>query len=210
MKMKILGLMVAGAFLAAAPLQAAVLDVAGGTNTTIGAASNSGFDLTGTTGLSAASNISLFNSTSVPTFGLSLLSAAKLTFEYLGSEAGFVNSFTVGANTFKNDGSTPLHTTFSGNFGTGPLDFSLSSSGGGTATNNGSISSNIAYAISVLTGNSVIVLFDDSGSGHDFDDLAVKISVSAVPLPAAAWLLISAILGLVSFSRIRRNRPQTV
>jgi hypothetical protein len=54
------------------------------------------------------------------------------------------------------------------------------------------------------------VLFDDSGSGHDFDDLAVKISVSAVPLPAAAWLLISAILGLVSFSRIRRNRPQTV
>jgi hypothetical protein len=32
--------------------------------------------------------------------------------------------------------------------------------------------------------------------------------VSAVPLPAAAWLLMSAILGLLGFSRVRRKEPR--
>ena len=53
---------------------------------------------------------------------------------------------------------------------------------------------------------SFIALFNDGGTDGDFDDFAVKISVSPVPLPPAVWLFISAILGLVSFTRIRRER----
>jgi hypothetical protein len=210
MKMKFLGPILAGLMLIGGTAQAAVLNVTGGTSTTIGAASTSGFDLGGTTGLNAASAITLFNSGTLGSFGLSVLPGANVTFEYLGKEAGFVNTFTAGANTFKTDGTTALNSTFSGNFASGPLGFAFTSSGGGSAANGGPISANLAYAVAALSANSVIVLFDDGGAGTDFDDMAVKVSVSAVPLPAAAWLLISAVLGLVSFSRIRRNGPQTV
>ena len=36
------------------------------------------------------------------------------------------------------------------------------------------------------------------------DDALVEISVSAVPVPAAAWLLGSAFLGLIGLGRTRR------
>ncbi len=37
------------------------------------------------------------------------------------------------------------------------------------------------------------------------NDALVEVSVSAVPVPAAAWLLGSAFLGLVGFARARRS-----
>jgi hypothetical protein len=210
MKTKFFGLILAGLILVSGSAQAALLIANGGTLTTIGAQSNTPFDLTGTTGLTSASPMTFFSSSTPGPFGLSLTGGpAVVTFEYLGSEAGFINSFTAGANSFANDGSTAIHATFANVTPAGLLDFILTSSGGGSATNGGPVSANMAYSIAAFTGNSAIVLFDDTGSGHDFDDLAVKISVSAVPLPAAAWLLISAVLGLVSFSRIRRSGAQT-
>jgi len=213
MKAKILGLVFAGIMMAGATAQAApVLTVTGGTSTTIGAVSDTTFDLTGTTGLNSGSSIYLFNSSTPLSFGLGLSEAANLTFTYLGKEAGFINTFTTDAGAFSTNGSNSVGDTFSGDYIASFVNFVLGSGDGGSATNNGTITSLVQYAIAVLSDSSVIVLFDDGGLGTDFDDMAVRVDisqVSQVPLPPAIWLLISAILGLVSFSRIRRNEGHT-
>jgi hypothetical protein len=213
MKIKFLGLVLAGMMMTGGAAQAApVLDVvtSNGTATTIGGASDAFFDLGLSTGLGAGSAITVFNGSTASPFGLSLSETGNLTFEYLGSDAGYTNSFSTPAGSFSSDGSNSIGDMFSANnVGAGLLDFVMQSDDGvnpiSSAFNNGPIGTNMAYAVAVLSETSVILLLDDGGLGTDFDDLAIKVSVSEVPLPAAAWLLISAILGLVSFSRIRRN-----
>jgi hypothetical protein len=211
MKNKFLGLVVGGMLLIAAPVQAAVLTVAtagGDTTATLGG----NFSLSAETGLNNGDSIVLFDSTTIGggAFGVSLSGAAKVTFEYLGSEAGFTNSFTTGAGSFTNHPAPGL-TQFSDDLIAGLLDFTLATNGDGapgSIVNGISINSPLSYAIAVLSDTSVIVLFGDGAGDLDFDDLAVKITVSQVPLPPAVWLLISAILGLVTFTRIRRNGGQ--
>jgi len=202
-KIKILGLLFAGMTLVAAPVQAAVLYQTGGLDTTIADNIDSGFDSVGT-GLLATNSVWYFDSSNSPDFGLFLSDAAKVTFQFLGREASFLNTFNVGANIFTN-GTTSPGTEFSVDLAAGAIPFTFTSLGTGkTAVNNGSIESPLAFAIAVLDSKSAILLFDDGGAGIDLDDLAVKVTVSQVPLPAAAWLLISAILGMVSFARVRR------
>ena len=48
--------------------------------------------------------------------------------------------------------------------------------------------------------------FDDSGAGPDadYDDIVFRIDITAVPLPAAAWLLIGGMAGLGFASRKRK------
>jgi len=210
MKIKFLGLMIAGMMLAAAPVQAAVLSVLGGTpGVTIASVTDSPFDGVGT-GLTETSLVTHFPAGSTPNFGLFLSEAANITFEFLGKEAVFLNTFNVGANTFKN-GTTAPGTSFNYDLSAGALPFYFTSLGAGKlAINNVLIQTPLAFAIAVLDDTSVILLFDDGALGIDLDDMAVKVSVSQVPLPATAWLLISAVLGLVTFSRIRRGGTQTV
>ena len=206
MKIKFLGLVFAGIIMASATAQAApVLTVTGGVATTIGGASNSPFDLNATTGLNSGSSIQLYNNSDTPAFGLGVSENAKVTYTYLGKEAAFTNSFTAGANSFSTDGTNSVGDSFSTTSLAGFLDFILGSGDGGSAINNVSVTSPVQFAIAVLSDTSVILLLDDGGTGTDFDDIAVRVDVSQVPLPPAVWLLISAILGLVSFTRIRRN-----
>jgi len=162
------------------------------------------------TGLNAATSpIQFYDNASTGAPGLSLSGAAKVTFEFLGKEAEFLNTFNVFGNTFTN-GTTAPGESFSVDLAGGAVPFTFTSLGiGRTAINNGGIESPLAFAIAVLDASTVILLFDDSGTNIDLDDMAIKVSVSQVPLPAAAWLLISAILGLVSFSRIRRSGATT-
>jgi hypothetical protein len=208
MKIRFLGLIFAGIMMASAAAQATpVLTITGGTPTTIGAVSDTPFDLTGTTGLNSGSAITLFNSSTSTPFGLGVSELGKVTFTYLGKEAGFTNTFTTTAGAFSTATSS-VGNSFSAEYIAGFINFVLGSGDGGSATNNGAISPLVQYAISVLSDTSVIILLDDGGQGTDFDDLAVRVDVSQVPLPPAVWLLISAILGLVSFSRIRRNGGQ--
>jgi hypothetical protein len=210
MKIKLLGLVFAGVMMASAAAQAApVLSQVNGVLTTIGAESDAPFDLNATTGLDAGSSIYLFNSSNTPNFGLQVSDTAKVTYTYLGKEADFTNEFTAPGGSLSTDGSTSVGESFSTTSLADFLNFAINSSDGGSAANNGVITSPVQFAIALLSDTSAIILLDDGGLGIDFDDIAVRVDVSQVPLPPAVWLLISAILGLVSFSRIRRNGAQT-
>lgn len=173
----------------------------------------SDFSLTAETGLAndGSTNVAVFDSGNAAGNGLFLSEDATLKFEFLGTDAGFDNSFSAfGTELFTS--ASLVGDTAQATSSTGVLDFLvpfvLTSGGGGTAANGGPVGASLAFALAAVTESSAIVLFDDGGAGTDFDDFAVRISVSEVPLPPAVWLLISAILGLVSFSRIRRGEAQ--
>jgi hypothetical protein len=175
------------------------------------------FDLTAETLLAIGSDLTVFNSgNDGGGVGLQLDSAATLTYTLLGSEAGNKNVLHslagLGASVlgplFDNgdpDGTFATVSYTSGGF----LPFFVGTDGPVTATNAGTINGalSIAYAgLNVAGVNEVILLFGDGAGDSDFDDLAVRIAVNPVPLPAAVWLFLSAILGLVSFTRIRRDQ----
>lgn len=65
----------------------------------------------------------------------------------------------------------------------------------------------VSFAFGPLTAGDYVFLV--SGATTDSSTFngqyTVQTSVSAVPLPAAIWLFISALVGLVSFARIRRD-----
>lgn len=209
MKMKIVGLVLAGLMLAAGSSQAAMLQLVplSGTPSVI----PSDFNPVGFPGGLIAINdpITVYGSGEIG--GLELVDGdATLVVEYLGSDAGFTNTFDFGTTSFSS-ASTGVGTTGTVDAVEGILPFTFATSGGGLSATNGlPIDLGVSIAFAALADGSFLALFNDGGGGDsDFDDLAVRISVSQVPLPAAAWLLISAILGLVSFSRIRRNGTQT-
>lgn len=208
-KIKFLGAMLAGIMLVAGSAQAAVLSVTGGDNTrTI----DNTFSLTPETGLTLGAPLITFNSGNAASGGLSLVGPGTLTFEFLGSDAVFTNTLQVaGGEIFSNIG-TLVGATSSIALPDGLVDFLFTTTGdgSGSAQNGGPITSPLSFAFAAISDTSLILLFDDGASGdRDLDDFAVRVSVSQVPLPAAVWLLLSAVLGLVSFSRIRRSDAGT-
>ena len=59
----------------------------------------------------------------------------------------------------------------------------------------------------MISSTAFYVLFDDiAGGDRDFDDIAMRVDVSAVPLPAAAFPLLTALAGLGFVGRRRRQR----
>ena len=205
MKIKLIGLALAGALLVASPASAMVLSVTGGTADSV----PSNFNPTGFPGgVSFGDPITVFGNADAG-FGLSLSSAANLRFEFLGSEADFTNVFNSGVDLFSTaTAAVGDVATVAAGGGFVPFSF-LGGGSGGTATNGGPIDSPLLMAFADLGNNTFLAMFNDSGGPDaDFDDLVVRVSVSQVPLPPAIWLLISAVLGLVSFARIRRQGQQ--
>lgn len=207
MKIKLIGLALAGALLVASPASAMVLSVTGGTVDTV----PSNFNPDGFPGgvLSTGDPITVFDSGNAAGFGLSLSSAANLTFEFLGSEANFTNVFNSGVDLFSTaTAAVGDVATIAAGGGLVPFTF-FGGGSGGSATNGGPIDSPLLMAFADLGNNTFLAMFNDGGGPDaDFDDLVVRVSVSQVPLPPAIWLLISAVLGLVSFARIRRQGRQ--
>lgn len=201
--------MLAGIMLVAGSAQAAVLSVTGGDNTrTI----DGTFSLGAETGLALNAPLIAFDAGNAASGGLSLVGPGTLTFEFLGSDATFTNTLRVaGGEIFSNDAAS-AGATSSIALPNGLVDFlfTTTGNGGGSAQNGVSITSPLAFAFASITDTSLILLFDDGAfSDSDLDDFAVRVSVSQVPLPAAVWLMLSALLGLVSFSRIRRSDAGT-
>jgi hypothetical protein len=149
------------------------------------------------------------------TNGLSVSGPARVTFTYLGSEAGFSNSsvnLLTAATIFANQGVSAVGDIVNAVLPAGLLAFSYNSGNGSGIANNGvAVSPNLAdigIAFSALfNGNrSVLVFFDDNGAGpdRDFDDLAMRIDVAPVPVPAAGLMLVAALGGLGAVARRKR------
>jgi hypothetical protein len=212
MKRKIFGSILAGLMLIAGSAQAAVLSL--DTTGSIAGNLDSSFDSTASGGLvSDGQAITIYDGPLAnPTGGLQVVGgSADLTVTYLGKEAGFTNTFNLGGELF-NTGTTAPNTSLPVlGVGAGIIDFLFHSSGGGgvDAVNGGPIPAGVSIAFADLGGGAFLALFNDPGQDVDWDDMVVKIQVSQVPLPPAVWLLISAILGLVSFTRIRRSEART-
>lgn len=190
------------------PVSAAVLSITGGVDSTIPSNFNpTGFPL----GNIIGTPIKVFDSGAIG--GLLLSDSTNITYEFLGSEADFINFSANTVGLFSSETAAVGDKIVSPQEPAGflPFDFATQGGGGGLAENGGTITDNLSIAYAALAGGSFLILFDDGGAGPDFDrdDMAVRASVSQVPLPAAVWLLISAILGMLSVSKIRRSSAPT-
>lgn len=140
-----------------------------------------------------------------------------LTFEYLGYEAGYVNSFVVGgADCFRTGVSAVGQTCSAGTTG-GTVDFQLwSSLGGGDLdaaiwNNLAPPGSPLAYSVGLIqeAPNTYLLLWDDSGAREDddHDDLGVRIvfEPKSVPEPDTLGLMLAGLIGAAGFARRRRR-----
>ena len=156
--------------------------------------------------------------TQIATSGISLVldEASTITFDILGSESGFNDTFTAAGLTFTEF--TSLLNSFaspillgSADFPAGALGGTFSSSGGRTATlgENGLALFLGPDAVSGDLSSVLYLGFDDQNDNQDgdFDDLIVRATVTpavAVPEPAT-WALALLGFGAAGFA-IRRKR----
>lgn len=160
--------------------------------------------------------------TMIESGSLTLSEDASLSYEFLGREAAYNNSFIVDemlifsnqniASPYQSGiapnntlGSYGLYETFgiSGN-----LDFAFGKDSTTASVfnnaNPGFGLANIAFIL--LSPSTALILFDDYGAGieDNHDDMVIKLTAAAVPEPATAALMFSA-LGFLGFGTKRRK-----
>ena len=141
--------------------------------------------------------------------------AGTLTFEYLGYEAGYTNSFLIGDEGCFQTGSSAVGATCTAATSGGSSTFSsgrtsaatiLPPLSGATLAPPGSLQS---YSIGLIqeAPNSFLILWDDSGAQEDddHDDLGVRIvfEPKSVPKPDTVGLMLAGLVGAVGFVRRR-------
>lgn len=144
-------------------------------------------------------------------------SEAVVTYTYMGYEAGNRNfAATVDGGLFINNGygaSDVGEQVSSYQNSSGLLQFAFGTvapfSAVGVFINNAlayPASPDFAMGFSRIDADSFYVLFDDIATGdRDFDDLVMRIDVTAVPLPAGILLMLTALLAMVAL----RRQPKT-
>lgn len=128
---------------------------------------------------------------------LGLSGPGRVTFSYIGSEAGYTNQFWADdVEIFGNKTAGQAPVTL--DFGAGALPFAFRTANpAGGAANGASEGFYDSLALFGLSGTSVYALFNDSFTGDkDYDDMVVRMDVAPIPLPAAAWMLLTALGGL--------------
>ncbi len=164
---------------------------------------------------------------------LNALSDGVFSATYLGQESGYNTGFSFEKTGYRlgkamkpgtanydialNEYSTIGHTIYT-DVQTGILDFWFRDDHGGYVGNDGE-KYRKGSSFAILAGQCITVYgcfnyilgFDDSGGGsdRDFDDFVVGVNLSPsnlppVPLPAAAWLFGSALMGFVVLSNRRK------
>lgn len=138
--------------------------------------------------------------------GLLVSGPAKITFTYLGKEAGYSNSAVslVSGGTLS-DLVAGASITFN-QLVSGLVQFSFETDGdGGQSITNGggSTSPALDMAFRMISPTSYFALFGDGGGGNDddLDDMVIRIDVAPIPLPAGGLLLIGALAGLAALRR---------
>ena len=120
---------------------------------------------------------------------------------YLGSDAAFTNtfSFSMGDTIFSTATSDVGDTAYA----TGDFSFTFTSPlGSVNEDNNNRV---VRYFANIIDTNTVQLWLDDGGAHKDRDFNDMGVGVSAVPIPAAAWLFGTALLGLAAVGRRREN-----
>lgn len=179
---------------------------------------NTDFSLVSETGLAIGTILRSFDSgTDGLKSGLILSGApTDVTFTYLGSEAGNTNKAfeTEGSTGFLfNSNSASAGDSMTVNMGSdGAVPFRFTSTScwwifcdTDSANNDGSIDNGLTIALFQESATSVVALFGDGTGDMDLDDMALRISVTAVPLPPSIVLFGAAVFGLGWLSRRKRR-----
>jgi hypothetical protein len=133
----------------------------------------------------------------------------NLTFTLVGFEAGYNNAFTAGGQRLDNrSGSVKLlGTSFSQASATpGPLSYGFLSNGFGALFSNGSNSTGV-----ILSNDrtEALLMFNDTFSDRDFDDMVVLASISPVPEPETFAMLLAGLGVLAAVARRQKRRSTT-
>ncbi len=137
----------------------------------------------------------------------------KVTFHYIAAESGYSNSFTGASSMSENNESFNWDgwNSFSIDVSSGDvLDFNFNSASSSALSPvdnyNGSNLQGLGIMSSTTTPD-LVLAYNDNYLGYidsDFDDMLVRASFSVVPIPAAAWLFGSGLLGLIGLARRRK------
>lgn len=149
------------------------------------------------------------------TNGLSIVGGpTNVKFTYLGFEAGNTNfSATTAGGLFSNTTSTVGDMASFGAVLDGLVDFSFGTSAPGFAVgeifnNGGAAPASPSFSIGYhkISDTSYLVFFDDIARGdRDFDDIALRIDIEPVPVPAGILLMGTALAG---FGVMRRRQSK--
>jgi len=132
---------------------------------------------------------------------------SNITFTLVGTESTYNNAFLLSGqrlNTSGSNNASSLGNSFSfSNVAAGVLNFGFLSNGAGLFKGAGHASTGVMLA---EDNRSALIVFNDRIGDRDFDDMVVRVSVSAVPEPETYAMLLAGLglLGVVSRRRQRR------